>query len=102
LRVLGRIQVGEIALNRCVSPSIQIRLRLPDLQQPVPFNAILFLEDKMVTEINPALCQGCGTCVAACPAGAISGTAFSNDQIFAQIEGLLMINFGQDKVAALG
>ncbi len=43
-----------------------------------------------VTEINPALCQGCGTCVAACPAGAISGTGFSNEQILAQIEGLLM------------
>ena len=43
----------------------------------------------MVTEINPALCQGCGTCVAACPAGAITGTGFSNEQIMAQIEGLL-------------
>jgi heterodisulfide reductase subunit A-like polyferredoxin len=28
--------------------------------------------------------------VAACPAGAISGTGFSNEQIFAQIDGLLM------------
>jgi heterodisulfide reductase subunit A len=46
----------------------------------------------MVTEINPALCQGCGTCVAACPAGAISGTVFSNEQIMAQIEGLLLLN----------
>jgi heterodisulfide reductase subunit A len=44
----------------------------------------------MVTEINPALCQGCGTCVAACPAGAISGTGFSDEQIIAQIDGLLL------------
>ena len=43
----------------------------------------------MVTEINHALCQGCGTCVAACPAGAITGTGFSNEQVLAQIEGLL-------------
>jgi heterodisulfide reductase subunit A len=57
-----------------------------------PFNAILFHEDRMVSEINPALCQGCGTCVAACPAGAINGTVFSNDQVLAQIEGLLMLN----------
>ena len=46
----------------------------------------------MVSEVNAALCQGCGTCVAACPAGAISGTVFSNDQIFSQIEGLLMLH----------
>ena len=50
----------------------------------------------MVTEINPALCQGCGTCVAACPAGAITGTGFSNEQILAQIEGLMMLNVGLD------
>ena len=47
----------------------------------------------MLSEINHALCQGCGTCVAACPAGAISGTGFSNEQVLAQIEGLLMYSF---------
>jgi heterodisulfide reductase subunit A len=55
-----------------------------------PFNAIAFLADQNISEINPALCQGCGTCVAACPAGAISGSHFSNQQIMAQIEGVLM------------
>ena len=34
-------------------------------------------EAAMVTEINPKLCQGCGVCVAACPANAISGSGFS-------------------------
>ncbi|MFM8370686.1 MAG: 4Fe-4S binding protein [Chloroflexota bacterium] len=42
--------------------------------------------------MNPALCQGCGTCVAACPAGAITGTGFSNEQVLAQIDGLLLKN----------
>ena len=28
----------------------------------------------------------------ACPAGAISGTGFSNEQIFAQLDGLLLHN----------
>jgi heterodisulfide reductase subunit A len=54
-----------------------------------PFNAIEYLEDKEVSYINTALCKGCGTCVAACPAQAISGAHYSNEQIFAEIEGLL-------------
>jgi heterodisulfide reductase subunit A len=93
-RVLGRIQQGEIALEpvrASVDPDKCSGCRI--CNNLCPFNAILFHEDRMVTEINPALCQGCGTCVAACQAGAISGTVFSNEQIFAQIEGLLMVNF---------
>ncbi|MCX7680951.1 MAG: 4Fe-4S binding protein, partial [Anaerolineae bacterium] len=40
-------------------------------------------------EVNPALCQGCGTCVATCPSHAIVGLHFTDEQIVAQIEGLL-------------
>jgi len=92
-RVLGRIQQREIAMepirasinaDKCSGCRICNNL--------CPFNAITFHEDRMVSEINPALCQGCGTCVAACPAGAIRGTAFSDEQVLAQIEGLLLLN----------
>ncbi|MHC4931689.1 MAG: 4Fe-4S binding protein [Planctomycetota bacterium] len=54
-----------------------------------PFSAIEFIEDDEVSRIITALCKGCGTCVAACPAQVISGAHFSNDQIFAEIEGVL-------------
>ena len=54
-----------------------------------PFNAITFIEDKEVSEVITAICQGCGTCVAACPSGVITGAHFTNDQLFAQIEGVL-------------
>ena len=55
-----------------------------------PYNAIEYLSDKKVSTINAALCKACGTCVAACPAGAIVGRHFTDDQIYAQIEGMLV------------
>ena len=54
-----------------------------------PYNAIEFLEEEGVSIVVTALCQGCGTCVAACPSGVITGAHFTNDQLFSQIEGLL-------------
>ncbi len=54
-----------------------------------PYTAITWDEEKMVSEINTALCKACGTCVAACPAGAITARHFSDEQIYAQIEGML-------------
>jgi heterodisulfide reductase subunit A len=66
-----------------------------------PFNAITFLTDRNVTEINPALCQGCGTCISACPAGAITGSHFSNVQVMAQIEGILLTALSSQTAAEL-
>jgi len=54
-----------------------------------PYNAISYIEDKKVSNVNPALCKACGTCVAACPSGAIKARHFTDDQIYAQIEGVL-------------
>jgi heterodisulfide reductase subunit A2 len=54
-----------------------------------PYNAIEFDEEKSVSRVITALCKGCGTCVAACPAGVITGAHFNNEQIFSEIEGIL-------------
>ena len=54
-----------------------------------PYNAIEFDEAKSVSRVITALCKGCGTCVAACPAGVITGAHFNNQQIFAEIDGIL-------------
>lgn len=35
-----------------------------------PYRAIGFDEARDVSQVNALLCQGCGTCVAACPTGA--------------------------------
>ncbi len=92
-RVIGRIQMKELALEPIRASVIEEKCSGCRICNDMcPFNAIIFHEDRMVTEINPALCQGCGTCVASCPSSAITGTQFSNEQVLAQIEGLLMFN----------
>jgi len=54
-----------------------------------PYSAIEYVEDQNVSRVNAALCKGCGTCVAACPAGAITGYGFTDQQIDAELEGVL-------------
>ncbi|UCD39200.1 MAG: 4Fe-4S binding protein, partial [Fidelibacterota bacterium] len=54
-----------------------------------PYSAISFETDKELAAINEALCKGCGTCVAACPSGSIQQHLFTDEQIFAEIEGML-------------
>ncbi|MDI6814700.1 MAG: CoB--CoM heterodisulfide reductase iron-sulfur subunit A family protein [Dehalococcoidales bacterium] len=54
-----------------------------------PYSAISFDEDKWVSRVNEALCKGCGACVSGCPSDAITLNHFTNEQILAQMEGIL-------------
>jgi heterodisulfide reductase subunit A len=54
-----------------------------------PYTAISFDEEKTVCQVNEALCKGCGACVGGCPSDAISLSHFTNEQIAAQMEGML-------------
>ncbi|MCJ7623861.1 MAG: 4Fe-4S binding protein, partial [Anaerolineaceae bacterium] len=93
-RVMGKIQQGTILLEPILASIDEDKCSGCRICNNLcPFSAISFDEEKEVSVINEALCQGCGTCVAACPAGAISGAHFSNEQIFAQIEGVLDQSF---------
>lgn len=56
-----------------------------------PYHAIEYWEEKHLSHVNAALCKGCGTCVAACPAGAITGYGFSDQQVCAELEGVLAV-----------
>ncbi|MGB7294670.1 MAG: 2Fe-2S iron-sulfur cluster-binding protein [Candidatus Aminicenantales bacterium] len=56
-----------------------------------PFTAITYDIEKAVSVVNEALCKGCGTCVAACPSGAAQQKHFRDTQVFAEIEGILLV-----------
>jgi heterodisulfide reductase subunit A len=58
--------------------------------QVCPYLAVSFDEGKGVCQVNEALCKGCGTCVAGCFADAISLSHFTNEQLMAQLEGMLV------------
>lgn len=55
-----------------------------------PYGAIFFDEVSNVSRVNRILCKGCNVCGAACPSGAISTRNFSESQILAEIEGVLV------------
>ncbi len=55
-----------------------------------PYSAILFDEEKEVCRVNEALCKGCGACVGGCPSDSITLNHFTNEQIVAQMEGMLI------------
>jgi len=54
-----------------------------------PYGAIIFDEEKKISMVQEALCKSCGTCVSACPSSAIIGKHFTDQQIMAELEGIL-------------
>jgi heterodisulfide reductase subunit A2 len=54
-----------------------------------PYTAIEYDAEKRRSHVISALCKSCGACVATCPSGAIKARHFSDEQIFAEIAGVL-------------
>jgi heterodisulfide reductase subunit A len=54
-----------------------------------PYGAPFFNQSKGVSEINEALCKGCGLCASVCPTSAIIARHFTNEQVLAEMEGLM-------------
>ena len=54
-----------------------------------PFGALSFDAETNVAVANEVLCKGCGVCVAACPSGAMQQHLFTDEQVLAELEGVL-------------
>jgi heterodisulfide reductase subunit A len=51
-----------------------------------PYEAIRYLEDRKICEINEVICKGCGACAATCPSASAQLKRFTSKQIYSQIE----------------
>ncbi len=54
------------------------------------YSAIEFNPYLGISEVNSAICKGCGSCSGICPSGAAKVRHFTDKQIFAEIDGLLL------------
>ncbi|MCB9496160.1 MAG: CoB--CoM heterodisulfide reductase iron-sulfur subunit A family protein [Fibrobacteria bacterium] len=54
-----------------------------------PYKAIAFDRTAKRSVVNEAICRGCGTCAATCPSNAITARHFTNDQLIAEVKGVL-------------
>ncbi len=50
------------------------------------FEAITYIPEKHICEVNEPLCKGCGACAATCPSGSAQLMGFTEKQLYAQID----------------
>ena len=44
--------------------------------------------DRVVAQVNPAMCQGCGACTVTCRAGAMDLLGYTNESIMREVDAL--------------
>ena len=90
-RILGKIAKGKIEVDAVFAEVDENRCSGCRMcNELCPYSAIEFDERKKRSKVISAVCKACGCCVASCPSGAIKGRHFTDQQIFAQIEGVLL------------
>ncbi len=90
-RILARIAKGKIEIDGVfaeVNEALCSGCRI--CNELCPYSAIEYDLETHRSHVIPAACKACGACVAGCPSGAIKGRHFTDAQIFAQIEGVLV------------
>jgi heterodisulfide reductase subunit A len=91
-RILARIAKGKIEVDAVYSEvNEELCSGCRFCNQLCPYSAIEFNEEKRHSHIISALCKSCGVCVAACPSAAIKGRHFTDQQLIAQVDGLLSV-----------
>ncbi|MDP6635088.1 MAG: 4Fe-4S binding protein [Phycisphaerae bacterium] len=89
--VLSLIDKGKVVIEPITAEIIEDRCAGCQLCVPnCPYAAIEYDKEKNISVVTEELCKGCGTCVAGCPSGAAHQKNFEDEQIFSEIEGILM------------
>jgi heterodisulfide reductase subunit A len=89
-RILGKIARGRIEVDAVfaeVNEDLCSGCRV--CNELCPYSAIDYDAGTRRSRVVSAKCKACGCCVAACPSSAIKGRHFTDQQVHAQIEGLL-------------
>jgi len=89
-RILAKIAQGEISVDAVYAEVDDKRCSGCRLCNEVcPYGAAGYDEKTRKSQVVGAVCKACGSCAAACPSGAIKVRHFTDQQVYAQIEGVL-------------
>ena len=88
---LSLIMRGKVEIESATSQiDPEICVGCQQCKHVCPYSAIDYNAALCVCVVNEALCKGCGLCAATCPNKAVTLKHFKNEQIFHELEGLLL------------
>ena len=87
---LSLISRGKLEIEAAVSTIDPERcMGCRQCEEVCVYGAISYHPVLNVCEVNEAICKGCGNCTATCPNKAIELKHFNNDELMAEVEGLM-------------